>query len=281
MFETIDQTYSRHVVIPDLHGEYELAENAIDRYIDYPDIQFVFLGDVVDRRGISDDPNRGVYRTVELIRELGNRAVMVIANHEWTMLAAISSKSVAHAKAATDLWLGLSAGRSSYESHTVDSYGVIERDSTTPDKFRRAVYDAGHLAVFTNAAPFFETEKFIATHAGVEPMTDWESQKEYLIDTARDMAHGIFFNNPNQWFSMGLAVTTKPVQCTEKVVVSGHAHSLTSGRQRYSRGLPTSAERVLHDGKRVRLANSVNAPTNGDLFIWQDWNGKVIKIERG
>jgi hypothetical protein len=279
MFEVVPQTADRHVVVPDLHGEHEVLAAVVDRYIDIPDVQFVFLGDVIDRRGMAYDPDHGVRETVELIRQLGERAVMVIANHEWAMLAAMLAKKPQYAQGAAAMWLGLE-GRSSYEANTLNAYGDFERDYDAPGKLQARMEELGHFAVFASATPYFETKTFIATHAGVHPTVEWEEQQEQLVQVTRDMAHGIYFENPQQWFSIGLALSTQRVSCTDKTVVSGHAHYLTSNRQQYMRGQPTSPERSLYDGRRIRLASQLNPPYNDSLFVWQDWNGKIIEIPR-
>lgn len=279
MFEVQQQTQDKHVVIPDLHGEHEMAERVIDAYIDFPDVNFVFLGDVLDRRGITTDSEKGVSRTLEHIRLLGERAVMVIANHEWYPLAAMFSHEGVYKEAAIETWLGLESRRSP-EIHTLSSYDLDKTDDDVAEKFKSALLKAGHLAILTQAMPYFETDQFIAVHAGVDPFIAWAKQKDDLRDTARDMAHGVFRDNPPQWFSMDLAVDTRPIVGTPKTVVSGHAHHLQNNFTDNRLPFKTSRDRSLHDGKRIRLASQLNAPRRQPLFVWQDWDGEVIQFDQ-
>lgn len=88
------------------------------------------------------------------------------------------------------------------------------------------------------------------------------------------MNEGLFYDRPPQWFSMKLATSTEPVYHTNKTVVSGHAHVLKGKHS-------TSSERSLHDGRRIRLASTLNAPTKAPAYVWQDWDGEIIEIPRG
>lgn len=279
VFEVLQQTQDKHVVIPDLHGEHEMAERVIDAYIDFPDVNFVFLGDVLDRRGIATDSEKGVFRTLEHIRKLGERAVMVIANHEWYPLAAMFSREGVYKETAIETWLGLESRRSP-EFNTLLSYDLDKTDDNVTEQFKSALMKAGHLAVLTQAMPYFETDTFIAVHAGVDPFIDWATQKDDLRDIARDMAHGVFYDNPEQWFSMDLAVDTRPILGTTKTVVSGHAHHLQNNLKDNRLSFKTSRHRSLYGGKRVRLASQLNAPRTQPLYVWQDWDGEIIKFDQ-
>jgi len=279
VFEVLQQTQDKHVVIPDLHGEHEMAERVIDAYIDFPDVNFVFLGDVLDRRGITTDSEKGVFRTLEHIRKLGERAVMVIANHEWYPLAAIYSREGVYKETAIETWLGLESSRSP-EFNTLSSYDLDKIDDNVTEQFKSALMKAGHLAVLTQAMPYFETDRFIAVHAGVDPFIDWATQKDDLRDIACDMAHGVFYDNPEQWFSMDLAVDTRPILGTTKTVVSGHAHHLQNNLKDNRLSFKTSRHRSLYGGKRVRLASQLNAPRTQPLYVWQDWDGEIIQFDQ-
>jgi hypothetical protein len=282
LFEVIPQTHDRHIVIPDQHGEFELTRKIIDSYFDNEDIGFVFLGDVIDKSGVSADPERGVFNELELIRQLGSRAILTIANHEWYPLAAIYEKDPAHKEAHTTMWLGL--GRTvtqSVSAITLANYGITERDETTPQRFLEALQVHGHDKVLTAATPYFETDTFIATHAGIERDIPFDEQKAYLEQTARDMAQGTFNVHPTQWFSIELSVDARPVTATDKVVISGHAHGLDPKTKTITeQHIQYSPERSLHGGKRIRLASRLNPSGNEDGFIWQDWDGQIIQVAR-
>lgn len=272
-FCTIKQSFERHVVVPDLHGEDEILQKTIDIYFDAEDVCFVFLGDLIDKR-IPKKNDKGIKNTLELVKNLGNRAVLTIANHEWSALGAMYDKSPVR--------------RQAHEWGDINFYGTgttiasydIEIESKEPfNDFKKVFEELGHSALLLSATPYFETDKFIATHAGVVHGWDWEEQKSYMEMVAREMASGIYELQPANWFSTELACDTKPVACTDKVVVSGHAHYLTSNLKDYRHRINTSEDRVVNDGKRVRLASQLGGGKD-PLYIWQDWDEKVIEISR-
>ncbi|OYX54095.1 hypothetical protein B7Y92_00295 [Candidatus Saccharibacteria bacterium 32-50-13] len=270
-----DQYADRHVVVPDIHGEHEVLGEIVDRYYDDPDIGFVFLGDILDRKGVINDPEKGVFKTLDIIKNLGGRAVVTMANHEWLFHASSSANDPGFRESLTKEWLGNDSA-TAIERNVLVSYGMdpSRRDHTTAKELRRRMARAGHLAILASATPYFETDAFIATHAGVLPNVSWEVQRNYLNEVSKEMDEGLFYDRPPQWFSMKLATSTEPVYHTNKTVVSGHAHVLNGKRG-------TSSERSLHDGRRIRLASTLNAPTRAPVYIWQDWDGEIIEIPRG
>jgi len=279
MFTTVEQRFDKHVVIPDLHGEYAMLENVLDRYIDDTAVGFVLLGDVVDRQGVINDPEKGVARTIETIRQLGARGVLLIANHEWVPLGAMLSKNPQEKANISEFWLGGGA-RGRYERNTLSAYGIVADNEHAPTRFKEELTSLGHLAVLTSASPYYETDTFIATHAGIDKDIPWAEQRELLSGIASDMSNGRFEMTPNQWFSMDYAVDASPLTSTQKTVVSGHAHYLSPKKGISSYYLSYSPERSLHDGKRVRLASQLNAPGSNNIFVWQDWNNEVVEIGR-
>lgn len=273
MFGSREQFAERHVIIPDVHGEFEALERIIDAYYDVADVGFVFLGDIVDRKiGGRIDPERGVYRSVQVIKDLGERAVVTIGNHEHVMLNAFYNNSPDHRMDAANMWLGYGQRTKRYENHVLSSYGVEPTTSSTEtaNLLHEAMCNVGHIAVFTQVVPYYETESFIATHAGIENGLDWEMQKDYLHDTTLLMRRGNFNEEPIQWFdpSYKLSTDTTRLTSTNKIVLSGHAPHITEN------------ERFLHNGHHVRLATRWNAPYNEPVYVWQDWDEKVVTIDR-
>lgn len=272
-FSVATQNFDRHLVIPDLHGEDELAQKVVDIYFNAEDICFVFLGDLIDKR-IQKKGDKGIKNTLELVKNLGKRAVLTLANHEWSALGALYDVSPIRREAHE--W----GDKNFYGTgSTLESYGIdIEAKDAFKD-FKKIFEELGHSALLLSATPYYETDKFIATHAGVVRGWDWEEQKSYMEMVAREMASGIYELQPTNWFSTELACDTKPVTCTEKIVVSGHAHYLTSSLRDYRHRIITSEERVVNDGKRVRLASRLNNSTD-PLFVWQDWDGQMIEFHK-
>lgn len=280
-FSTIPQRSDRHVVIPDLHGEHKVADEIIDRYIDREDVTFVFLGDLVDRKGPTPDPEHGVYKTLNAVKSLGERAVVTIANHEWTLLAALLAQNPRQKELAQRLYFS-SETIDRQERNVLSAYGV-ERTmppSPTATWLHHAMRRAGHLAVLQAATPYYETDQFIAVHAGLNPNDSWENQREYLEDVAEAMSEGTYSERPPQWFSQDYATSlTSLERATAKKVVSGHAHQLVNTRRR--RQTNYSSERALHNEKRIRLASRLNAPRRESAYVWQDWGDeRIIEIKR-
>lgn len=277
-FQPRTQATDRHVVIPDIHGEYRVLQKIIDRYETQPDIAFVFLGDLIDRKGAPNDPERGVYKTLDIVADLGKRAIITIGNHEWLFLGSSHARDSEQRRAITKEWLG-DTPNTGIEHNVLLSYGLDpeHRDEYAAMRLRSQMARAGHLGLLTNAAPYYETAQFIATHAGIFPDIDWLTQRTYLHEVAREMDEGLFYDRPPQWFSMKLATSTLPIDATTKTVVSGHAHVLKNT----AKPKPgQSMQRIINNGKRVRLASTLNAPTNAPAYVWQDWDERVIEIPR-
>lgn len=275
-FQVREQFTDRHVVIPDVHGEHRFVDRVVAMYGDEPDISFVFLGDVVDRKGPLIDQEKGVFKSLELIKDLGSRAVLTMGNHEWLLLASSYTSDPAFREEQSGEWLGDKLG-DGIERNVLVSYDMDpnRRDHTTSDELMRRMARAGHLEVLTGASPYFETAECIVVHAGLLPAVDWSTQRSYLEEVAKEMDYGLFYDRPPQWFSMRLAVSTEPNACVSKTVISGHAHVLGRRTRRYP---DQSADRILHAGKRIRLASTLNAPTNANAYIYQDWDRAVVEI---
>lgn len=279
MFTPREQFSEKHVVIPDIHGEYKVAEKVIDHYYDDADVGFVFLGDLVDRKGIEVDHDRGVYKTLELVRRLGDRAVVTMAHHEWILLNAMMNATDYLQDYAGQTWLGL-ASQHGYESNVLIAYGLdpaIRHACQTPKKLRKRLARAGHLEVLLNMVPYYETQTFIATHAGMQHRVSLEQQKQALEDLAKLMAIGVFFELPPQWSSHMLATDPSPVMSTDKAIISGHSHSLqTTARRPRNR----VSDRSLHGGQRIRLASTLNAPWSEPLHIYEDWTKTIVLFDQ-
>lgn len=270
-FTTVNQSFEKHVVIPDLHGEVEVLQKTIDIYFDAEDICFVFLGDLIDKRKAKKDDS-GVCQTLELVKGLGSRAVITMANHEWSALGALYDVDPIRKEA--HVWGDLNFY---YATSTLNSYGVNLEANKPYDEFKKIFEELGHSALLKSATPYFETEKFIAVHAGIESGWDWDAQKEYMEMACGDMAKGIYELQPSMWFSTELACDVRPIHSTEKIVVSGHAHYLTSSLKNYSYPIKVCKDRVVNNGKRVRLASQLNDCQ--PLYVWQDWDESIVEID--
>lgn len=275
-----EQQTDRHVVVPDLHGEYHALELIVDEYFDEEDITFVFLGDILDRKGIVDDPEKGVFRTLDIIKNLGERAIVAVGNHEWRLLASLQSVNSEQKKASTFRWLGRNAKdgveRNVLCAYDVDRFG--KENDQIMSELKRKMSLVGHFAIIASVTPYFETDSFIAIHAGLDPAKPWEEQRDELMQTSAEMSMGEFSTLPPQWFSMELATNTDIIAHTEKTVLSGHAHRplVNEYLQPITKIL---SERALHGGKKVRLASELNHPNSGsNVYVWQDWNNQIVPL---
>jgi hypothetical protein len=79
---------------------------------------------------------------------------------------------------------------------------------------------------------------------------------------------------------MDLAVDTRPILSTPKTVVSGHAHHLQNNLKDNRLSFKTCRHRSLHGGKRIRLASQLNAPRTQPLYVWQDWDGEIVRFDQ-
>lgn len=281
-FQTREQFADRHIVIPDMHGEYRIVERILDMYsgAQYQDLGFVYTGDLIDRQGNEPDEECGVYQLLEIVKNQGDRAVLTVANHEHIALAGMLSVNESIAEGFAKGWLGVGSDRH-MEVNTLNAYGITakRKDQTAEHVFelRERMQRVGHLALLTSASPYYETDKFIAVHAGIHNHASWEAQKEWLEEVCHDMGEGKFMDQPPQWWNIALAKDARPITSTDKIVVSGHAHT-TKHYINDPMGVVYSDKRVLNGGRRVRLGSQVNAPSNKNAYIWQDWDGQVIEI---
>jgi len=278
-FEIVQQKYDRHVVIPDLHGENRLLENVISKY-QREDTGFVFLGDLIDRKGDIKEPN-SVPRLLDTIMGLGERAIICLANHELILLGALNSKDPLRSYAYSHYYDMIKA-------RTVSDYGINEdKFGWNKEELKGKMIDLGHLALLMSATPYYETETFIATHAGINHTKSWDAQKQKLDRLADDLSKGIY---PDPYpknglelevelepiFSMKNATDTREITSTDKIIVSGHAHALHGSKVM---GLEINRNpmkyRNILNGQRIRLASQLNRPKNDDLYIWQDWDNEI------
>jgi hypothetical protein len=117
---------------------------------------------------------------------------------------------------------------------------------------------------------------------GSNPVQPWEEQKEELDELALNLRKNNFPDYggekplPSQIFSIQNAMGIDKVQGTNKITLSGHAHYLMPSPNRIVKlKQEFSPNRVLHGGKRIRLASQLNQPANQNLHIWKDWDEEI------
>ena len=278
-FQVQTQRFDRHVVIPDLHGENRLLEDVIHKY-QRADIGFVFLGDLIDRKGPNYEVN-SVPKLLDTVMDLDDKAIITLANHELILLGSLSSEDPLRAYAYGYYYDMIKA-------NTLRDYGVPEdRIGWNKNELRSIMKDLGHLALLESATPYYETETFIATHAGINHKTPWEEQKRKLDILAIELSEG-YYPDPypkngvqletelEPIFSMKNATDTSPITSTDKVIISGHAHNLSGQKvMNLEIGRNPIKYRKILNGQRIRLASQLNRPRNDDLFVYQDWDQEI------
>lgn len=244
----------RYSVLSDTHAQYEKVARAIeaeDPYVDY----FVFAGDIVD------GPEN--LKLINLIMELGKKAVAIAGNHEWVLRNALYIPSEPDHFAKADAWRDI---WSKYERGVLESYGLRH----TPDwainaeNLRQAMDEQGHLSWLVNLPAYFSTPDFVVVHAGPLSHRTWADQEVYL-DSASEPDKRIF-EEPNALFSHAIAnVQDIPEMVENRIFITGHNH----------RSLPVEERRARN---RVGLATSLR---NGDpLLIWRSEENKIVSYDQ-
>lgn len=274
-----EQQHDKHIVIPDLHGESKLLDIVVDKYHD-DQTRFVFLGDIIDKKGI-DEKDNNTKHIFETIKDLGDLAVMTMANHEFVMQGGLFAKNQQIKDHYATYWNMIS--QNTFEAYELKP--AIRDDHEAMGLLKLAMTELGHAAVLRSTVMYYETDKFIATHAGLEPKTDWEEQRNQLDKLASELRvdkfpdYGEARDLPSQIFGIENAMGAERIEGTNKISLSGHAHYLTPDSKRFQRlNIPISPDRVLHNGTKIRLASQVNYPSKQDLYIWKDWDEEIDVI---
>jgi serine/threonine protein phosphatase 1 len=147
--------------------------------------RLVFLGDYVDHGPNSSD-------VVEILLEIANReqnTIFLSGNHEIGLLAFLSGRLSFLEYA----WMG---GLS-----TIRSYIGRANDDVRSELV--AAMPKAHFEFLSNCKPFFETDQFVASHAGINP----------ACPTSRELAEIVLGRHPSLFHTdLGLS----------KLVICGH-----------------------------------------------------------
>lgn len=150
----------RLAFIGDIHGD-SVRLSALLGNIDSR--RLVFLGDYVDHGPNSPE-------VVEILMEVANRKtnpVFLFGNHEVALLAFLSGKLSFLEYA----WMG---GLS-----TIRSYIGKAREDVRSEF--AAAMPRSHREFLSNCKPFFETDQFVASHAGVNPACPESREFEEIV----------------------------------------------------------------------------------------------------
>ena len=240
------QENMNHLVIPDSHGEYDKVSRIIDAYENTVD-RFVFLGDVIDGREVKP--------LINLIQSLGDKAITIVGNHEWVLRNALQDEPdelVAHWR--HRLW-------SRYERDMLTSYGIARtrKWDINAEALSDVIRPNGHYDWLASLPAFYETDSFVAIHAGPRHDLSWDIQKKELEDA--NTAEQRMQTEPLQVFDFGLSqVQDLPASVDSRLFITGHSH------------LPATAENRRAVG-RVCLGSRTRA---GDpFFTWESQKDEI------
>lgn len=236
----------RYTVVPDTHGQYALVGRVVDAHLPETDV-FVFLGDVLN------GPDSA--RLIRLIRELGDRAITIVGNHEWVGRNALSdSDDPAVAVWRQQVWPG-------YEQSTLQSYGIRTTTSwiRNAEALRDKMAETGDLEWLHGLPPYFETDDFVAVHAGPEHAYPWRLQADALDQLTNDDAR--LHDEPAPIFSGKLGrIIDIPESVDSRTFVTGHLH-LT---------LPPEQRRAA---RKIGLASPTDR--GAPLYVWQSDQDRI------
>ena len=136
--------------IGDIHADRVRLAGLLAK-LDYRNRRLIFLGDYVDHGSDSRE-------VIEILLEIANRqpnSVFLSGNHEIGLLAFLSGRLSFLEYA----WMG---GLSTTRSYLGKASRDVRREL-------EAAIPRSHFEFLSNCAPFFETNDFVASHAGVNP----------------------------------------------------------------------------------------------------------------
>lgn len=213
-----DVEAQKYVVMADVHGSYEAAARALDSY-DLAEVTPVFAGDF-----INGGPSSA--RVIQLIEDSG--AIALAGNHEHGLFKVLTSPE----NCDNEDW------RVGIHKTLLSSYGLRRTRDRMRDReqLHAAMQERGHLAVIESMRPYLETETAIIVHAGLEPTSAWEDQKEELDAIwTPERRH---LEKPAQIFDLDYclaSLTELPETVTAKDVASGHFHLPPHARRMHER----------------------------------------------
>lgn len=236
-------------IVPDTHGQYEKVGRMLDILDPFVD-KILFLGDVID----GPDSKR----LIQLIRSLGDKAITIVGNHEWVCRNAMADYDDVNTRIWREHMWPL------YEDRLLVSYGINKTASWNYNALalRELMQENGDYEWINNLPPYYETDEFVALHAGPKPNILWTDQKSFLnMVSSPKKRHTL---EPEQIFSGEIAnMQIVPNDTANRVFVSGHAHSTAPVSHRMR-------------NNRICLASNIS---NGDpLFVWLSTQNEIVSF---
>jgi hypothetical protein len=236
----------RYTVVPDSHGQYGLIGRMVDAHLRITD-RFLFLGDVLNG---PDSAN-----LIRLIRELGERAITIVGNHEWVGRNALTETDDPMVSVwQNEVWPG-------YEQSTLQSYGIHQTSNwaRNAEALRETMGETGDLAWLHSLPPYYETSEFIGLHAGPDleyPWADQAAALDQLIDyNAR------LYDEPAPIFSgKNGRIQNVPELVDTRTFVTGHLHLRLPPVQRMAT-------------RKIGLASPLDR--GAPLYVWQSDQNRI------
>jgi hypothetical protein len=212
----------------------------IDAHLDMTD-RFLFLGDVLN------GPDSA--QLIRLIRELGDKAITIVGNHEWVGRNAMATSDDPMVSVwQTEVWPG-------YEEHTLQSYGIYPTRNwvRNANALRDAMIETGDLDWLHSLPAYFETDEFVGVHAGPDVEYAWADQSAALDQLIGYDAR--LHDEPAPIFSgRNGRVQDIPEQVDSRTFVTGHLHLTLTPEQRVA-------------ARKVCLASPLDR--GAPLYVWQ------------
>lgn len=238
----------RYTLVPDSHGQHALVGRMVDTHYDITD-QFVFLGDVLN------GPDSA--KLIRLIRQLGDKAITIVGNHEWVGRNALTLSPDPIVEVwRTQIWPG-------YEENTLQSYGIQPTLNwvRNAEALREKMQETGDLAWLHGLPPYFETSEFIAVHAGPVHDYPWSDQAMALDQLLSNDAR--LYEEPAPIFSGKLgAIRDVPVAVDTRTFVTGHLHLTLPPEQRIA-------------ARKIGLASPLDH--GAPLYVWQSDQNQIYE----
>jgi len=156
-------------VIGDIHGCNDLLLQLLDRISPIPpDARIIFLGDYIDRGPQSKE----VVDTVLRLRKQYPYTITLMGNHERMLLDYLADIN-------RERYLHFGG------SQTLESYGIA------PQEEAKEKIPVEHIRCFNELILYWEDDKHIFVHAGIEPEVPMALQSEEWLLWSRDTDSGL------------------------------------------------------------------------------------------
>lgn len=245
-------------VIPDVHGMLEQLQLICSRILPLRknngvEDRIIFLGDYIDRDKRS---HLVLDYLIELKKKYGDKIIFLKGNHEDMFLKAIFTGAMFPSK--YDFWT-VNGGMQTL-------VGYLERNKLPPHephlfpRFRaKDLVPKEHINFIQNTINYYETEKYIFVHAGVDPVLPLNIQEPEIM-----------WWNRSLFSAVKKMVEDKVTLPWDKVVVTGHNTDLS--------GRPFITDKFIMLDCSATNVLMVMEMNSGEIFKAQKGVSRLVKI---